>query len=184
MPWQNLNSLEPKQFTCGHCYHLVATRNGYFHKKHQFFRIYICPGCEKPTFFEGGVPIPGVAPGNDVGNLPEDLAKLYGEARRCCSVSAFTSSVLSCRKMLMNIAVQKGAAEGQSFAEYVNYLEANNYTPPGGKEWVDHIRKKGNEATHEIALMSKDDAEELLGFAEMLLKFIYEFPARIKPPTP
>jgi hypothetical protein len=44
---------------------------------------------------------------------------------------------------------------------------------------VDHIRKKGNEANHEIALMTRVDAEELLSFSEMLLKFIYEFPSRI-----
>jgi hypothetical protein len=48
---------------------------------------------------------------------------------------------------------------------------------------VDHIRKKGNEATHEIALMGQADAEELIGFTEMLLKFIYEFPARVPPST-
>jgi hypothetical protein len=44
---------------------------------------------------------------------------------------------------------------------------------------VDHIRRKGNEATHEIALMSQQDAEELVGFSEMLLKFVYEFPNRV-----
>jgi hypothetical protein len=47
---------------------------------------------------------------------------------------------------------------------------------------VDHIRKKGNEANHEIAIMSRTDAEELISFIEMLLKFMYEFPARIPPP--
>jgi len=48
---------------------------------------------------------------------------------------------------------------------------------------VDHIRKKGNEANHEIILMDKKDAENLITFIEMLLKVIYDFPARIpKPP--
>jgi len=45
--------------------------------------------------------------------------------------------------------------------------------------WVDHIRKKGNEANHEIIIVEKDDATELLSFVEMLLKVIYEFPARM-----
>ena len=44
---------------------------------------------------------------------------------------------------------------------------------------MDHIRKKGNEANHEIRLMKKADAEELISFSEMLLKFIYEFPQRV-----
>ena len=100
------------------------------------------------------------------------------------SVSAYTASVLACRKLLMNIAVAQGAAEGKKFAEYVQYLADNGYVPPNGKGWVDHIRKKGNEATHEIPHMERGDAEELIAFAEMLLKFIYEFPARYPPPSP
>jgi hypothetical protein len=70
----------------------------------------------------------------------------------------------------MHIAVSKGAKEGESSVAYAQYLADNNYVPPDAKEWVDHIRKKGNEANHEIALMSKADAEELLSFIEMLLK--------------
>ena len=62
----------------------------------------------------------------------------------------------------MNIAVSKGAAEGLKFIEYVKFLEDNNYLPPDGKEWADHIRKTGNIATHEIKIMDRPDAEELL----------------------
>ena len=79
----------------------------------------------------------------------------------------------------MNIGVQQGAKEGEKFIQYIDHLAQNGYIPPNGRGWVDHIRKKGNEATHEIALMSQSDAEELIAFTEMLLKFIYEFPARV-----
>ena len=81
----------------------------------------------------------------------------------------------------MSIAVAQSAPEGKKFIEYVEYLADNGYVPPNGKGWVDHIRKRGNEANHEINLMSRADAEELISFSEMLLKFIYEFPARIQP---
>lgn len=84
----------------------------------------------------------------------------------------------------MNIAVSQGAKEGLSFAKYVDHLASNGYVPPNGKTWVDHIRKKGNEATHEIPDMSRDDAVDLITFTEMLLKFIYEFPNRVPTPTP
>ena len=79
----------------------------------------------------------------------------------------------------MNIAVTQGAEEGKSFFHYVQYLAENGYVPPHGKGWVDHIRKRGNEATHEIVIMNRGVAEELISFIEMLLKFIYEFPAKI-----
>ena len=104
---------------------------------------------------------------------------LYDEARNCTSASCYTAAVLICRKLLMNIAVSQGAKPGETFISYVNYLAEDGYVPPNGKGWVDHIRKKGNEATHEIALMSQADAQELISFSEMLLKFIYEFPSRV-----
>jgi hypothetical protein len=59
---------------------------------------------------------------------------------------------------------------------------AKGYVPPNGKHWVDHIRKKGNEATHEVSLMSESDSKELIVFVEMLLKFVYEFPSIVPRP--
>jgi hypothetical protein len=83
----------------------------------------------------------------------------------------------------MNIAVHQQAAPNLSFIQYVDHLAARGYVPPNGRTWVDHIRKKGNEATHEIAPVSKVDAEDLISFAGMLLRFIYEFPARVNAAT-
>src|SRR5690606_21498718 len=163
----------------------VANDKGYFSnsQKHKGRRVYICPNCSDATYFDQeDRQFPGVAPGNEVDHLPGSLESLYREARNCCSVSAFTASVLASRKMLMNIAVEQGAKDNLKFIEYVEYLAGNGFIPPNGKAWVDHIRRKGNEATHEIALMTQADAEELVAFVEMLLKFIYEFPARVPAP--
>lgn len=181
MVWVNTSQLQPRQFTCGFCGHLVASRDGFFNKEGGGnIAIYICPNCDKPSYFAGNdEQVPGVAPGKEIDDIPQDLLKIYNEARHCISVNAYTASVLACRKLLMNIAVQKSAKKGQSFIYYVEYLADNNYVPRDGKGWVDHIRTKGNEATHEIPAIEKKDAEELISFAEMLLKFIFEFPARI-----
>lgn len=79
----------------------------------------------------------------------------------------------------MNIAVAEGAKEGEACIWYVNFLTDKGYVPPNGKTWVDHIRQKGDEATHEIHMVPKEDTEELLFFTGMLLKFIYGFPDRV-----
>lgn len=179
MAWHGMNGIGRRQYRCGHCGYNVADDKGFFFNGDNAKRIYICPNCEQPTYFNGDRQIPGVTPGNEVDHLPEGLAVLYLEARNCCSISAFTASVLASRKMLMNIAVEQGAAEGLRFIEYVEYLANNGFIPPNGQAWVDHIRKKGNEATHEIALMGQAEANELIVFTEMLLKFIYEFPNRV-----
>ena len=184
MPWNNANQIGSRNYTCGFCGNIVASSNGFSHQNNSY-RIYLCPHCEKPTYFgwhEGQ--IPGVAPGYEVKALPPDIEGLYSESRNSVAASAYTGAVLLSRKLLMNIAVTQGAPTGKPFIEYVEYLAANGYVPPNGKGWVDHIRKKGNEATHEIVAMSRQDAEDLISFTEMLLKFIYEFPSGVPAPTP
>ena len=183
MGWINAGGIGSKQFQCGHCGNLIATHVGYNNDSRKG-TIYICLHCDRPTYFnEQGSPLPGVPFGAMVEHLPADVETLYAEARRCSSMAAYTAAVLLSRKLLMNIAVSLGAEPGKPFIVYVEYLAANGYVPPNGKGWVDHIRKKGNEATHEIVLMQQSDAEDLLKFGEMLMKFIYEFPNKIPKPA-
>jgi hypothetical protein len=190
--WHQVAQVPPKRFTCGYCGALVASDRGWF-LKHEpdVHYIRICPMCQEPNCFSNGVQVPGVALGSPVKELPTDIGALYHEARISCSATAYTGAVLLLRKLLMNIAVNLGAPAGAPFVEYVEFLAKNGYVPPNGKGWVDHIRKKGNDANHEIALMGEPDAKELIVFSEMLLKFIYEFPTLVpqpplapSPPTP
>jgi len=189
--WYRLQRIENKSFRCGYCSDKISSDSGYQIGGHSDGSgpleggIFICPNCNGPTFFNvDNQRYPSVAFGSTVRHVPKKLESLYNEARRCTSQGCFTAAVLLCRKALMNIAVAQGAGENLRFIEYVNYLSEHGYTPPNGKHWVDHIRKKGNEATHEIALMTEGDAKDLICFVEMLLKFIYEFPTSIpKPPN-
>jgi len=174
-----VSGLEPRDFTCGYCGREVASALGYSGGADH--RIYICPRCAYPTTFSRRRQIPGVAAGEQVTHLPPEVENLYGEARRTFSVDAYTSSVMASRKVLMNVAVAQGATAGKNFKEYVDYLADKGYVPPGRRDWVNHIRDKGNDANHEIPNMTKDDARELLDFLGMLLKFVYEFPARVRP---
>jgi len=184
MSWNNASGLPSRQFKCGYCSSLIASHMGYASHTGTRF-VYVCPHCDKPTYIdEQANQIPGVPFGNAVAHLPAEIASLYKEIRVCTTAGAFTGAVLLSRKLLMNVAVSLNAEAGKPFIFYVEYLAANGYVPPNGKGWVDHIRQKGNEATHEIQLMRQVDAEELIGFAEMLLKFVYEFPSKIPKPAP
>jgi hypothetical protein len=184
--WQNTQTLNPQRFICGFCSTTVSSVLGWsaaVPHGTQPAALHICPECRGPNFRRSEKQFPTAAFGNPVAHVPKELNTLYEEARACTSANAFTAAVLICRKMLMNIAVQEGAAAGEKFIDYVNFLADKGYVPPNGKRWVDHIRKRGNEATHEIALMGEAEAKELVGFVEMLLRFIYEFPNLI-PKTP
>lgn len=184
---QSIQTITGYSYICGHCGANAGPSSRY---KAEYYEggssrvsgsVFICPQCNQPTFqtVDKKVQIPGPLFGEEVNFLPEDIQQLYEEARKCISVNAFTSAVLSSRKLLMNVSVSKGADPGKSFAFYVTYLEDNHFIPPNSRDWVDHIRKKGNEATHEIPSIDKDDAIELLGFTELLLRFVYEMPGRM-----
>jgi len=190
MNWCRPQTLPTKSFLCGYCGNQVSSEKGLKIGQHsdgsgrQKGGMYICPSCNGSVFVTPDNKIlPQPIMGNKVNNVPTELSALYEESRKCTGQGCFTASVLICRKILMNIAVNQGADEGKRFIEYVNYLAEHGFIPPNGRQWVDHIRKKGNEATHEIRLMNRTDAKELLIFVEMLLKFIYEFPNMIEQNT-
>lgn len=199
--WGGVEEIAPCDWTCGYCGLNVAGNLGYWrcdgrshsdnpdHARHKFRpchidqgfpRIVICPKCIKPTFFDlGGSQMPGVPFGAEVDHLPPDVASLYREARNCVTVSAFTASALATRKLLMNVAVSQGGDKNESFKYYVNFLASKGYVPPNASGWVDHIREKGNDATHEIPAIAASDAKDLLTFMEMILKLVFEFPNRV-----
>ena len=184
--WIGTTDLDRMSWTCGYCGRTVGGNIGFGRDlvNNDDKRIYTCPYCENPTAFIrerfGAVTqYPGEILGVEIEHLPDDLAALYGEIRRCVQYCAYTAAVMASRKLLMHIAVEKGAEGGRSFVSYVSWLDENHYLPPGSNVWVDEIRKRGNDANHEVVIMDRTDAIRLLDFCEMLLRFIYEFPARV-----
>lgn len=185
--WQAPTPLEPHTFTCGHpgCGKRVASSAGLRTSVNWAgggYRVFICPDCARPTFViggESGVQVPGPLGGRTIDGLPRDVSTLYDQARSAYSVGAYTAAVLAIRKILMHVAVEKGASPGQKFVEYVAHLDQTHWIPPGSTPWVDHMRTRGNEENHEIVLASKEDADELLAFVEVLLIFVYEVPSKM-----
>lgn len=53
-------------------------------------------------------------------------------------------------------------------------------TPQESRPRVEHIKDKGNEATHKIVPAGQEDASDLIEFSEMLLKTMFEYPEMMK----
>jgi hypothetical protein len=139
----------------------------------------LCPNCNHPSFIDReGNATPPSAYAEPVAGLPKNLASLYNEARDCIGINASHAAVMVGRKILMHVAVEQGAGEGRRFVEYVDYLVENNLVPPGTRDWVDEIREVGNDANHEISPITQAEARAVVDFVAMLLKLVYEFPAR------
>jgi hypothetical protein len=128
--WSNTGNFTRKSYTCGHCGHKVGPDKGYScsveraggeKEVGRAAYIYICPHCTRPTFFDADqTQIPGVRIGSEVvGVTDKNVEALYDEVIYCAAAGAYTAAVLVSRKILMNLAVHKGASEGKSFLEYV-----------------------------------------------------------------
>ncbi len=71
---------------------------------------------------------------------------------------------------------RRGFAQGEGggvFRSYVDTLLTKAIFHRTG-DLGRSLRTKSNEANYEITLMSKEEAERLITFVEMMLKFIYE----------
>ncbi len=184
--WNNVQDVSSQSYICSYCNLSLASAKGWMGVERstgrQFSYLLLCHRCTRPTFLDhNGRQYPGAVFGNEVNDIPDKtVVQIYQEARLATGAGAYTAAVLCCRKLLMHIAVAKGAKPGEPFAAYVDFLEANHHISPDAKEWVDHIRTKGNEANHEIVLATQTDARDLVSFCEMLLKTMFEFPAMIK----
>lgn len=186
LQWANVQEIPSVKYTCSFCGNQVASNRGLaaISSLSRALSAYacICHHCQEVTYIDWrGTQHPGVKRGRPVDHIDEEpVQMLYEEARAAAGAGAYTSCVLACRKLLMHIAVAKGAKEGETFLKYVEFLNAKHFIPPDAKEWVDQIRQTGNEANHAIVIMDEAAAEELLSFSEMLLKLVYEFPASVR----
>ena len=179
--WRDTKSIGSDSYRCGYCGLDVASESGWStYNSNAYVRL--CPQCNVPTFFSAqGNQVPGPLFGSDVAGLEDDIKGLYREARTSLSVNAFTGAVMLCRKILMNVSVEKGAKEGLRFAEYVEWLVDEGYAPKGSEGWVKYIKDRGNDANHEIVPMAKEDATGVLRFTEQLLRNMFELPELIPP---
>ena len=89
-------------------------------------------------------------------------------------MEAYTGCELLCRKILMNVAVDRGAAEDKSFEHYVDYLKDNGHITTSLKDMTDIIRRNGNQSTHKIGQPDPERAEYTIEFTAQILRSIYE----------
>ncbi len=164
-------------YFCGHCGRDVSGLVPAYvsHPDGRSTRWLLCSSCgEGSVRTADGTVYPGVPFGPNIEGLPDDVLGAYQEARRCMMVSAYTACELICRKILMHVAVDKRAKEGESFAKYLAHLESEGYITPPMKQWTKLIKDHGNESTHELASPDETRAQSTLMFTAELLRLVYE----------
>lgn len=181
--------MEENDFECGYCGRHTSSDKGLMLRNHSRPSqrsqdsnngVYICTYCQMPTLKWDDIQVPGNRYGEDVKNVPELIITLYDETRNSFAANAFTAVILLSRKILMHISVELGAEEGKNFKHYVDYLEKENHITANSKPWVDFIRDKGNQSNHEIEISTKEEAELMIKFIEMILKNNFEYSALVR----
>ncbi|QDK48170.1 DUF4145 domain-containing protein [Limosilactobacillus reuteri] len=182
--WKSDSVLE-KSYVCGYCGREVSSDRGMpliidepgKVSYQSGDGVYICTHCHMPTFIYEDIQVPGNRFGSPVKNVPDEVNDVYEEARSSFAAGAYTGVVLLCRKLLMHIATNLGADVGLRFIQYVNYLNENHYAGARSEQWINQIRQFGNQANHEIIINSKEEAQRIIKFCEMILKLNYEYPS-------
>lgn len=180
--WSGLVALERCAFTCGYCGRESGSKEGWviaLSAQHPPPRIYVCGTCNWPLVFVKNFQYPPPPIGRPVDHLPQMVEQLWQEARDAARAGAYSAAGMVARSLIMHVAVEKTAPADKSFAFYVKWLADNHHVPVGAHAWVDRIRQLGNEATHEITVLSRQQAEEALTFTEALLRMTYELPGRL-----
>ena len=172
-------------YTCGYCNTRVS---GFVVSAYDtsvgHVKWVLCTNCGYGSVVNEGSLYPETLFGPIIEGLPPNIEKVYQEAKSCMSVSAYTACELLCRKILMHIAVEKGAKEGETFSEYLSIIGKKGYiTPPMGK-WVGLIRQHGNKATHLLEPPDRTRAESTIMFTAELLRLIYEMEQMANQYTP
>lgn len=174
---------DPIEYICGHCDAYICVGRGPTHSPGGY-HIPKCYKCNLPTIFTidnkqyppSGLPI-------TVNGLPEDIDKAYKEVKECLVIGARTATNMLARKLLMNVAVDKGADENKAFTYYVDWMGKSEWNTTGLRLGLDRIKNKGNEANHEIKEVSKQDVEEIFELLTMFLRLVYEFPDKFSNKT-
>jgi hypothetical protein len=162
-----------ERYTCPHC--SLNVSGGILAKTGDDLNRWLrCPACLKGAVVVEDLLSPAAPFGPPIVGLPGDVDEAYQEARRCMGVNAYTAAELVCRKILMHVAVDKGAKPGKAFADYVTHLADAGYVTPPMQPWVDLIRQHGNLATHELPPPDQQRAESTVMFTAELLRLVYE----------
>ncbi|HLZ75800.1 DUF4145 domain-containing protein [Phenylobacterium sp.] len=175
---------------------------------YSFMEMMICSGCEQAVvgIFDGSV---GSAKNNSPNKcqgdprthgwklyttypvptrrdvpqfIPDPLAAFFRQAAESCRRGHYDASGAMSRKVV-DVATKKllggDLAKNETVYKRIEYLSEKGRLTSDLKDWAHHVRLEGNDAVHDEAQFTRDEAEELLSFVELFLTYIYSMPGQL-----
>ena len=170
---QHSYSTKDQYYVCGHCGTTVTgwivSQTGDKYQR----RWLLCPHCGRGSVQNDDTILPPPQTFGNIDGLPDGIDGLYDEARASFGAQAYTGCEMLCRKILMNVAVNKGAEKNKRFVEYVDYLDSHGYITPSLKDMATIVKDNGNDAAHEVDPPDRERAEYTLEFTRSMLYIVY-----------
>lgn len=165
-------------YVCGHCGRTVS---GFLVAQlyQPLTQWLLCPSCAQGSVLTKDAMHPPLLPATQVADLPPEVNQVYDEARKSFASQIYTGCEVLCRKILMNVAVHKGADEGKKFVDYIDYLKNEGHITASMKNMADIIRENGNKSVHEIEQPDKKRTKITLEFTDHVLCSIYTAESQI-----
>lgn len=111
-------------------------------------------------------------------DVPQRIGGIFLEAQENLSRGRFDTCVMLCGKVL-DLST-KGMDPLWSLEKRLKKLAADGKISNDVAAWAEEIRLDRNDAVHSDTEFDRTDAEEILGFTEAFLNYIYTLPALVK----
>ncbi len=163
-----------------------------------YFVIYQCDHCgypniahhkrgqsiDDPGTLVGWIPLSGV--GKEYFDVPDRISSAASECHKCFSIGAYRATVIMARSVLEAIITEKiqnpANERGKDKILSIKLKDAADESVISKRlgDLADAIKDIGNGSTHNIfEEISKDDAEYILGFMDLLIEEIYQQDERL-----
>ena len=111
-------------------------------------------------------------------DAPSGVRRDFDEAQRCLSVEAHTAAAMLARRVLEGVAVDLGATAFH-LRRKLQELKRSGVIDGRLAEWAQALSVVGNDAAQKVSsVVSSDDANDALAFAEALADYVYTFQKR------
>lgn len=114
-------------------------------------------------------------------DVPEPIASVASEAFQCHSIGAYRAALMLARTVVEATAKDQGITTG-TLASKINQMADSQLIRLAIKVAADEIRLIGNDMAHGDldALVTEEDAAEILELMSVVLTEVYELPARLE----
>jgi hypothetical protein len=117
-------------------------------------------------------------------HLHENVRKFYLQGEDSLRRGNFDAAGMMYRKAIEAGLKWLHAPGPDNLEKRINALPPETGVTPAMKQWAHQIRRLGNEAAHEEAPFSKEEAESLQAFTELFLTYAFTLPGMLKARKP